>query len=127
MLGKVHRAAFKPVGRPVADEAACWATLTFPNRATNKRLTCCSAAESDAIKVLLVWPRRGFLHTSVLYSPLIFIVCILEGSRLVMQSFSVSSGSAASLGVLSLFLTAVPQQVQNELPDIADMCLILNV
>lgn len=44
-----------------------------------------------------------------------------------MQSFSVSSGSAASLGVLSLFLTAVPQQVQNELPDIAGMCLILNV
>lgn len=62
MLGKVHHAALKSVGRPVTDEAACWATLTFPNRATNKWLACLPAAESDAIKVLVVWPRRGFFH-----------------------------------------------------------------
>lgn len=114
MPDRVHYAAPKPVGSPLTNEAACCATLTFPNRTTsNKRRTCWSAAESSAIKVLLVWPRRGYLLSCVLYSPFIFIVCILEGSTLVIQSFRVSSGLAAGLGVLSLFLIAVPQQVQN--------------
>lgn len=44
-----------------------------------------------------------------------------------MQSFHVSSGLVAGLGVLSLFLNAVPQQVQNGLPDTTDMCLIIYV
>lgn len=109
MPGKAHYAATKPVGSLLTNEAARWVTLTFPNRTTNNKwLTCWSAAETSAIKVLLVWPSRGFLQSCILYSPFIFIVCILEGSALAIESFRVSSGLAAGLGVLSLFLIAVP-------------------